>query len=478
MKKSPLWIASILLLLLFQASGVWAQSAKKTSYKNNEEVRTVQGCEYQVLKGLAEITAVEKTRSKSESALGYDEYSVKFKFIPMEKGQQLMADFGENSFDFFLRSGYDRLPVGPKYLKHYYVHKGQKFAMEFLQTGDKTCREQYTYKSLGIPNDLFEAQDSIKAYKIQVAAEKLYKKEKEVNEAKGIAMAEEAATQTSGNRPPEVAPVEEPKEEDPKEEEEPTEEDPKEEEEPEVDLNLPSDEELRKKVEAEMRAKEGIKKSPDEIDVDSLRAAIEKEERAKAKAEAAKQAELDQKNAIKREKQAAKERKKLEEQRRKEIKAKEEALRDEMAAKLAEEKEAIEARKEAIREQVTNEIRRESCVYEEKVSGTIKVVSVEEGPTEVESLFGYKEYVVTLRFKPDNYSDLSKKERKLWDKTFTFKLDPKGKSANPGATYVRIHKLFKGNKYNGFAQRLSSGICNDIMVYSPDLPIDASQVRK
>lgn len=478
MRKSPLWIASFLLLLLIQSSGLWAQSAKKASYRNNNEVRTVRGCEYEVLKGLAEITEVEKTRSKSESALGYDEYSVKFKFTPMEKGQQLMADFGENSFDFFLRSGYDRLPVGPKYLKHYYVHKGQKFAMEFLQTDDKTCREQYTYKSMGIPNDLFEAQDSIKAYKIQIAAEKLYKKEKEVNEAKGIAMAEEAATQSSGNRPPETAPEEQPKEEEgPKEEELKEDEEPKEEE-PAIDLNLPSEEELRKKVEAELREKEGIKKSPDEMDMDALRAQIEKEERAKAKAEAAKQAELDQKNAIKREKQAAKERKKLEEQRRREIKAKEEELRDQVAEKLAAEKEALEARKAAIREQVTNEIRRESCVYEEKISGTIKVISVEEGPTEVESLFGYKEYVVTLKFKPDNYADLPRKERKLWDKTFSFKLDPKGKSANPGATYVRIHKLFKGNKYNGFAQRLSSGVCNDIMVYSPDLPIDASQVRK
>jgi len=168
-------------------SPVVAQNARKANYKKaNLETKTIRGCDYQVLKGLAEITAVEKVKDKAESALRHDEYSVKFKFVPMEEGHVLMGSLQDQELEFVLRSGWDKVPVGPKYLEHYYVRKGLKFAMQFMQNRKGECKEKYTYESRGIPNDLFESQenDHLMDYKKQIAEEKVFAKEAEYEAAK------------------------------------------------------------------------------------------------------------------------------------------------------------------------------------------------------------------------------------------------------------------------------------------------------
>jgi hypothetical protein len=52
-----------------------------------------------------------------------------------------------------------------------------------------------------------------------------------------------------------------------------------------------------------------------------------------------------------------------------------------------------------------------------------------------------------------------------------------GLNANPGAGYIRKYKVFKASKYQGFSQPLQSGICNEMMLYSPDLPNDGAKIK-
>jgi hypothetical protein len=472
-----------------------AQRAKKVS--NKPETKIVRNCEYQVLKGLAEIKEVNKITDASESALGYDEYEVKFEFIPMEPGHKLLTTLSDGDFDFKLRSGYDRIPVGPEYVKHYHVRKGLKFAMNFLQTRNNECREKYTYESKGLPNDLFEARDQLKNYKTELAAKKLGEAEEKYSGVEEEPMVDpNNTTRPDDIKDPETPVDPDPKDEDPIEEKVDT---------PEVDIDttetvepkeeeniLPdnmTEEELRAEMERKMREEAGLDEDPkDEVDLDSIRAEMERKVREELEAEERRKAEEERKNAIKNERK----RKKEEEKRRKEeekLKAEEEAkrkealeakkaeIRAELEAKIQAELEEKQRKEQALKDQIAKEVRRSSCVYKDKMSGTIEIVEVKKGLEKNESLFGYTEYEVKFKFKPDNYKDLSRKDRKVWDEEYTFKLDPKGKSANPSATYVRKYQVFKGNKYKGFAEMLESGICQAIMIYSPDLPIDASKVN-
>lgn len=469
-----------------------AQRAQRVS--NKPETKIVRGCEYQVLKGLAEIKEVNKITDAEESALGYDEYEVKFNFIPMEPGHKLLTTLSDESFEFKLRSGYDRVPVGPEYIKHYHVRKGLKFAMSFLQTRNGECREKYTYESRGLPNDLFEARDQLKNYKTEVAAKKLGDaEEKYTGVVEEPEVNPEETPRPNELKDPEV-PVE-PKKEEPIEEKvdtTATDRDTTVVETPKEEIALPDDmteEELRAEMERKMREEAGLEKEPEaDVDLDSIRAEMERKVREELEAEEKRKAEDDRKNAIKNERK----RKKEEEKRKKEeakkkaeedrirqeaLEAKKAEIRAELEAKIQAELEEKKRKEEALKDQISKEVRRSTCVYKDKMSGTIEIVEVKKGLEKNESLFGYTEYEVKYKFRPDNYNDLSRKERKVWDEAYSFKIDPKGKSANPSATYVRKYQVFKGNKYKGFAEMLDSGICQAIMIYSPDLPIDAGKVR-
>lgn len=465
-----------------------AQPAKKVS--NKPETKIVRGCEYQVLKGLAEIKEVNKITDAAESALGYDEYEVKFDFIPMEPGHKLLTTLSDESFEFKLRSGYDRVPVGPEYIKHYHVRKGLKFAMSFLQTRNSECREKYSYESRGLPNDLFEATDQLKNYKTELAAKKLGDAEEKYSGVEEEPMVNPNETPRPDNLKDPEPPVDPEKEEPIKETVDTTDtevETPVEEE--NVLPDNMTEEELRAEMERKMREEAGLEdKTATDVDLDSIRAEMERKVREELEAEAKIKAEEERKNAIKierkrkkeeekRKKEEAKQKAEEERLRQEALEAKKAEIREELEAKIQAELEEKQRKEKALKDQIAKEVRRSTCEYKDKMSGTIEIVEVKKGLEKNESLFGYTEYEVMYKFRPDNYKDLSRKERKVWDEAFTLKLDPKGKSANPSATYVRKYQVFKGNKYKGFAEMLESGICQAIMIYSPDLPIDAGKVR-
>ena len=479
-------IIPALALLLLTSFYAQAQKARKVNYER--EMRTVRNCEYEVLRGLGEIMSITKLKDKSESILGHDEYVVKFKFIPMEPGHKLMTTLQDEEFELYLRSSNIKVPIGPKYIEHYKVIKGLKFAMEFLQSRDE-CNDKWLYESRGLPNDLFEAQDKIADYKKAVYEGELEKYEA-AHEMKKQGLDPETFNSVPNPneiKDPEVNkdPVVDPKGTDPKVVVDPKETDPKvdpKETEPKIDLNI-NEAELRKQLEAEARKKAGLDKTT--TNQDSLRARLEKEAREQLEKEIQANSSVAIKDAKKNAKEEARRQKELEEQakldeaeRLKNLEAKKAELQKEIEAKIAAEAELKKKKESALRQQIEKEIRRESCTYKDKLSGTIEIISVAKSTEEAESVFGYAEYEVKYKFRPDSYSEIDKKERRIWDEIYVFKIDPQGKSANPSATYIRKNQVFKGQKYKGFAQVLESGICEQIIIYAPEMPISSDQVKK
>lgn len=124
-----------------------------------KKTKIVRGCEYEVIPGLAKITAVEITRPANESILEYDEHEVLFMFTPMEGGEVLEILKGAE-LEFKLRNRAASIPVGPKYIQKKQLKVGTRYAMNLLQTSNKeACLEQFTYESKVLDNDLFEAKD-------------------------------------------------------------------------------------------------------------------------------------------------------------------------------------------------------------------------------------------------------------------------------------------------------------------------------
>jgi hypothetical protein len=478
-------IIPAIVMLLLTSFYAQAQKARKVNYER--EMRVVRNCEYEVLRGLGEIMSITKTKDKSESLLGHDEYVVKFNFTPMEPGHKLMTTLQDQEFELYLRSSNIKVPIGPKYIEHYKVIKGLKFAMEFLQSRDE-CNDKWLYESRGLPNDLFEAQDKIADYKKAIYEGELEKYEA-AHEMKKQGLDPETFNSVPNPKDPKANTPETNPEVDPKGTDPII--DPKVNpvidtkvdttvDEPKVDLN---DAELRKQLEAEARKKAGLDNSG--TNPDSIRALLEKEAREKIDKEKQANANDVIKDAKKNAKEEARRQKELEEQakldeadRLKNLEAKKAELQKDIEAKIADEVAAKKNKENALRDQIEKEIRRESCAYKDKLSGTIEIISVEKSTEEAESVFGYAEYEVKYKFRPDNYSEIDKKERKIWDETYIFKLDPQGKSANPSATYIRKNQVFKGQKHKGFAQVLESGICDQIMIYAPEMPISSDQVKK
>lgn len=125
------------------------------------ETKVVRGCLYEVVPGLAEITKLEVDKIADESLLHYNEHKVLFKFTPMGSAE-LLPCLKEHELEFTLRSNVAKIPVGPQYIQQKGIKIGTKYAMNILQTKDKTaCLEQYTYESKALDNDLFEAEAQI-----------------------------------------------------------------------------------------------------------------------------------------------------------------------------------------------------------------------------------------------------------------------------------------------------------------------------
>ena len=475
-------------------------TAQTPNPKVEKIMEKVDECNYEVVLGLAEIVSVEKIVDAADSPLAYDEYDVKFVFHRME-GNELLPSLNGQELPFYLKyKNYD-LRVGPDYIKSYQVRKGLKFSMKMLQNRDGTCAQKYVYDSRGIPNDLFEARPNLLEFEKDFYVQEARKKEgaiaqDEFYNTTSPNMEEEVTTPVDIETPvtnPVVQPptptttpteTEEPKDNKPVEESTPTETTP-----------APTTTEIdRDKIREELEAEIAAELAKEEAEIrrkEQERIEQEQKDAAAAAAEAERiRQEQEQKDKEAADAAAAAEAERLAEQEaevRDQMRAEIEAeMRAEMEAKLAKEEEekaeeerlrqeAI-ARDNAIREASEKEGQRAQCEYNTKISGTIKVISVRETLDEKESLFGYQEHEVYVKFIPDNMSDFSKKEKKAWDETYLFVLDAKGKSANPSAAYIRKYSVSSGTSYKGFAQQLSDGICNEILFFSPDLPADAAQI--
>lgn len=490
--------------------------------------KVVRDCEYEVLPGLAKITSIQVTRPASESALKYDEHEVLFEFTPMEGGEMLEM-LQDSEIEFVLRSRAIRVPVGPEYVKRKGLKVGTRYAMNLLQTRNRdACLERYTYESKALDNDLFEAYEHIIEYTKEAYVQQLAAQERAYDRKK----AKEADVAVEATVDPTL--------ETPVEEEtlaatassiydELTDE----------QIASMSEAEMRAYVEEKLRERieNGQVSSYDndlDIDARKLRAEIEEQKRqeyaeALAAAEAgetagetatpvkaanktnsaadaireakrkAKEAEKQEKLEQKRKEQEALERKRKEEELReqlereveaeiqREIQEKQEQARQAAAAELAKEQaekakkmaalERIKSIEQEMAQRIVDETKRKDCVFQDRISGTIEVLKVTKVKEAAESHLKYTEYEVTVTFRPDDFGSLSKKDKKQWEATYTFTLDPMGKNANPGAGYIRKYKVFKASKYQGFAQVLESGICNGVMLYSPDLPNDVSKIK-
>jgi hypothetical protein len=492
---------------------------------DGDKVRTkvVRDCEYEVLPGLAEVTSIEVIRPASESALKYDEHEVLFRFTPMEGGEMLEM-LQDEDIEFVLRSRAIRVPVGPEYLKEKNVKVGTRYAMNLLQTRNReACLERFTYESKALDNDLFEAYENIidytkKAYEQQaIDANRAYERRKAreqdgaIEEVVDPVETPEVVDETpiqefdyGGLTPEEIANL--------------TEEEMRELveknlrksiEEGDVPVTYGNDNgfnerEMRAEIEAEMR-----KQYEAELNAASQETLAGNTNTTTSKGASASDAIRDAKRKAKeaeREARAEEKRKELEaiERQRKEEEVREK-LRKEVEAEIqreieqkeeerrlqaiqnakAQEEERLRKQKalekmksieQELAQRIINETKRKDCVFNERISGVIEVIKVSKVKEANISPLKYTEYEVVVNFRPDNYAELSKKDKKQWDETYTFTLDPKGKNANPGAGYIRKYKVFKASKYQGFAETLQSGICNEVMLYAPDLPNDASKI--
>ncbi|BDS12020.1 hypothetical protein [Aureispira anguillae] len=510
-----------------------AQKGPSEGTSGNVRTKIVRDCEYEVLPGLAEVTSIEMLRPASESALKYDEHEVLFTFTPMEGGD-LLEMLRDTDIEFVLRSRAVRVPVGPEYIKKKGLKVGTKYAMNLLQTKNRdACLERFTYESKALDNDLFEAYENIIDYTKEAYVRQLEEKERAHERRKAN---EEDVTVTETVDPT----VETPKAEvetttdrfdygglSEEEIANLT----------EAEMRALVEKNLRKEIEdggtptsyggasagideaairAEIEAKKreeyaaqlaeaenagtvssiSSNKKATKSTTKSTNAATDAIREAKRKAkEAEKEAKLEEK----RKEQEALEKKRKEEEIRakiekeieaeiqREIEEKAEAARLAAAQDAKKEEEernkkmaALEKIKEIEREmsqRIVDETKRKDCVFGERISGTIEVVKVSKVKEANLSHLKYTEYEVLVTFRPDNFGDLSKKEKKEWEAQFTFTLDPMGQNANPGAGYIRKYKVFKASKYQGFAQPLQSGICNEMMLYSPDLPNDSSKIK-
>jgi len=519
MKKLYPTIVTLLACLLI-APNLSAQKKGPSNDEPQKEIKTVNGCDYEVVPGLAKVTAIELRTPKEESILKYNEYDVWFTFEPME-GDELIEPIQDTEIEFVLRSGNMRIPVGPEYLEEFRIKKGTRYAMELLQTRNRdACTELYLYESKALRNDLFEADrgDNLYNYKKKAFIKQQRQREREFQERKEKAQEEDNTT--ADPTPATTDPLEDPTSlEDAPDYSNLTEEELRKLAEEELrkeleDGNLPTDpeaaelgideEKIRKEMEEKLRKEyeddfqeidnESGSVSPDEEDSNKAAKDAIKEAKRKAKELEKKKREEERRQRQMEEERERKEeelRKKYEEELRKkmeqELRAKEEAAKKAKEEEERRKREEMERKKRALEkkneikkellERIANETKRKECVFGERISGTIEVFKVSKVKEAGESHLGHTEYEVLVTFRPDNFGELSKREKKEWEAPFVFNLDPTGKNANPGAGYIRKYKVFKASQYKGFAQRKSTGICNDIMVYSPDLPNDESKIN-
>lgn len=124
-----------------------------------QQTEQVAGVKYQVINGLAEVMAINRHCTAAESALGYEEYEVQFRFLPMDE-VALIPILENKVFSFQLHHRNLSLRVGPAYLDKMRLKTGTKYAMQLFQT-DRLNVKPYFFRSKALELDLFEAYDAI-----------------------------------------------------------------------------------------------------------------------------------------------------------------------------------------------------------------------------------------------------------------------------------------------------------------------------
>lgn len=130
-------------------------------YAQKTLVKNINGVEYEVIGGLAEITSIEVVKTANQSDLNYDEHEILFQFHPME-GSELLNILQNRPLSFKLRYRSSQVPIGPAYIKAMRLKKGTKYAMQLFQTRNRSINiERYFYHSKALENNLFKAYEAV-----------------------------------------------------------------------------------------------------------------------------------------------------------------------------------------------------------------------------------------------------------------------------------------------------------------------------
>lgn len=455
-----------------------AQKGPNQTTTTPPKTKVVRGCLYTVIPGLAEITTINVQQTADKSLLGYDEHQVLFKFSPME-GDKLLIPI-ETELPFYLRNGATAVLVGQEYIKKKQLKIGNKYAMNLLQTANtEGCLEPYMYESKALDNDLFEALPNIIEYTKQAPLIASTIKEYTVNKTPSIPVVQKHKESNNTISLDEHLNG--------------------------IDLTTASDEELyeiaKRRIEKNLPNNPTPTSSTSSLNIDSLKAVkraelLEKYKNQLEQASVIKQPKsLSKTQLIHQKRQADREAakaQKIAERQAKQAAAQKAALIAQLETKVELEILAeIEQKKaKAIAEQqqktdalqryqtiynqaeqaLTEQAARERCQYQSRIAGAIEIVDVKRSSQSDIT------YEVWVRFKPNNYAQLSRTEQKKWDVLLPFTLDPKGKNAHPTAQYIRRYRVFKAATYDGFAQMLDHGICNQVLLFAPTLPVDEKQL--
>ena len=135
--------------------------AQTVAIKPLPKVEQINGVAYEVLPGLAEITSIQLVKAAKESPLGYDEYQVLFRFIPME-GHELLAILKERPLNLVLKYHRSSVRVGPAYIREMNLRVGTRYAMQLFQTRSGGLNvERYFYQSNILENQLFKVYERV-----------------------------------------------------------------------------------------------------------------------------------------------------------------------------------------------------------------------------------------------------------------------------------------------------------------------------
>ncbi len=447
-----------LLFLAFalgSGSGLWAQNSSNLTTK-------IGACNYQVAKGLVEVVSVRKVSDAATSLTGYDEYQVMLNFETKEG--ELMPQNTPLSIDFMLEAGNGRYYIGPDYLARYQIRPGTKFAMKVLQLKKGKSCNNLILESAGLPNDLFELEPKLSEISAREAARAAQLEAEKQAEAERLR--QEAEFQAA-----EAARL-------------------KAEEEARLAAEKAAAEEAERQRKAEAARIKAEIEAEKAAEAARLKAEAEAEKARKIAEEAARKAELQaERTRLEAERRAADEARKAQEIAENEartkakmeadVKRREETARAkeaQRAKELAERQSAPSSNPKPANNPAVAQPQSEgglpldqvaidypSCSYAPAIQGVVEIVSVKKMTDRAD------EFEVFFKFTPDGLANMSKADRKLWEKEFKFVLEPNMASKNPNAAYIRNNRVYKSSTYGAEVSLPLDG-CSYLKLACPELP--------